>query len=56
MGAGRKALAVLSILVATAAVVSLLYWLGFKDLGVFGAIGCVAVFAVAFLLGRNQKR
>ena len=55
MKAGRKALVLFVICCLTAAVFVLLDWFNIRDFGVFGAIGTIAVFSAAFLLGRNRE-
>jgi len=51
--AGRKALVLFLICVATAAAFGLYYWLDIRDLDVLGAIGGVAVLAAALVLARD---
>jgi hypothetical protein len=55
MGADTKAFGVFVVIVVAGAASGLLYWLGVRDIGVFGFVACIALFAIAYLLGRRRR-
>jgi hypothetical protein len=55
MGAENKAFGVFVVIVVAVVASGLLYWVNVRDIGVFGFVACIAVFAIAYLLGRRRR-